>query len=137
MLKQRKRLKVRHGSRKQESRSPRNFHTLNGRAHVLFAGGGCRELSNLKYAARKALTSQRSMPGMHPIEPECVPCLESEKLGSALSGKGVPALHSVIATGLSSRHRLEFATLEHCRFAGLRPAALTILGAPKSLQNGL
>ena len=54
-----------------------------------------------------------------------------------LSGEGVPALHSVLTTGLSSRHGVEFGTLEQCRFAGLRPAARTILGAPKSLQNGL
>ena len=43
MLKQRKRLKVRHGPRKQESRSPRNFYTLNGRAHVMFALGAAAE----------------------------------------------------------------------------------------------
>ena len=30
-----------------------------------------------------------------------------------LSGEGVPALHFVIATGLSSRHRAEFGTLQH------------------------
>ena len=54
-----------------------------------------------------------------------------------LSREGVPALHSVIATGLTSRHRSEFGTLEHCRFAGLRPAARAILGALKCLQNGI
>ena len=47
---------------------------------------------------------------------------------SALSGEGVPALHSVAATRLVSRHRAEFATSRACRFS--------ILGAPKCLQNG-
>ena len=55
----------------------------------------------------------------------------------ALSREGVVSSHSVFATGLCSRHGSEFGTLEHYRFAGLRPAALTILGALKSLQNGI
>ena len=54
-----------------------------------------------------------------------------------LSREGVVSSYSVIATGLCSRHRSEFGTLEHCRFAGLRPAALSIVGALKSLQNGI
>ena len=55
----------------------------------------------------------------------------------ALSGEGVPALHSVIATGPGSRHGSEFSTSKHCRFAGLRPAAQAILGALKCEQNGI
>ena len=39
--------------------------------------------------------------------------------------------------GLNSRHRVESCTSEHCRFAGLRPAAREILGALKCLQNGI
>ena len=40
-----------------------------------------------------------------------------------------------MATGLGSRHRVEFGTFEHCRFAGLRPAAREILGAPGKLAK--
>ena len=54
-----------------------------------------------------------------------------------LSREGVVSSHSVVVTGLSSRHGSEFCTSEHCRFAGLRPGAPTILGALKSLQNGI
>ena len=54
-----------------------------------------------------------------------------------LSREGVVSSHSVLATGLVPRHRSEFGTLEPCQFAGLRPTALTIVGALKSLQNGL
>ena len=50
---------------------------------------------------------------------------------------GVVNSHSVIATGLVSRHGSEFGTFEHVRFTGLRPAAPTIAGAPNSLQNGI
>ena len=55
----------------------------------------------------------------------------------ALSGEGVPALHSVIATGPGSRHGSEFGTSKHCRFAGLRPAHQAISGALKCEQNGI
>ena len=41
----------------------------------------------------------------------------------ALSGEGVPALHSMTATGLSSRHRLEFGTRRLYRFWGLEAGA--------------
>ena len=58
-------------------------------------------------------------------------------VGGSLSREGVVSSHSVIAAGLTSRHRSEFGTLKHCRFAGLRPAARTIVGALKSLQNGI
>ena len=44
-----------------------------------------------------------------------------------LSREGVVSSDSVIATGLCSRHGSEFGTLEHCRFAGLRPGALAIV----------
>ena len=44
----------------------------------------------------------------------------------ALSGEGVPALHSMTATGLSSRHRLEFGTRRLYRFSGLEAGALGI-----------
>ena len=56
--------------------------------------------------------------------------------GAALSREGVVSSHSVIATGLCSRQG-RFGTLEHCRFAGLRPAAQEIVGALKCLQNGI
>ena len=54
-----------------------------------------------------------------------------------LSGEGVVSSYSVVATGLVSRHGVEFGTFRVCRFAGLRPAALSIVGAQKSLQNGI
>ena len=56
----------------------------------------------------------------------------------AVSGKSVPALHSVLATGLSSRHRSELGTFEHCRFAGLRrPVTRAILGAKVLAKRAL
>ena len=36
--------------------------------------------------------------------------------GRALSREGVVSSHSVVVTGLVSRHRVEFGTLRACRF---------------------
>ena len=48
--------------KKQKSRSPRNFYTLNGRVHVMFTVGACRELgSNLTYCSNfRIVTSKRA-----------------------------------------------------------------------------
>ena len=55
----------------------------------------------------------------------------------ALSVEGVPSLRSVLVTGLVSRHRSEFGTLEHCRFCTVRAGAQAIFGAQKCLQRAL
>ena len=53
----------------------------------------------------------------------------------SLSGEGVVSSHSVVATGLVSRHRTEFGTLRVVRFCGLEAVAQAILGALESLQR--
>ena len=52
-----------------------------------------------------------------------------------LSGEGVVSSHSVVATGLVSRHRSEFGTLRAVRFCGLEALAQAILGVLESLQR--
>ena len=52
-----------------------------------------------------------------------------------LSREGVVSSHSVIATGLCSRHGSEFGTLRAARSCGLETVAQAILGALKSLQR--
>ena len=54
----------------------------------------------------------------------------------ALSGESVVSSHSVIATGLVSRHRVEFDTWRVCRFCELEAVGFAILGALKCLQTG-
>ena len=54
---------------------------------------------------------------------------------AALSREGVVSSHSMIATGLCSRHGSEFGTLRAARSCGLETVAQAILGALKSLQR--
>ena len=53
----------------------------------------------------------------------------------ALSREGVVSSHSVIATGLCSRHGVEFGTLRVCQFCRQEAVESAIVGAPKCLQN--
>ena len=53
----------------------------------------------------------------------------------ALSREGVVSSHSMIATGLCSRHGSEFGTLRAARSCGLETVAQAILGALKRLQR--
>ena len=53
----------------------------------------------------------------------------------SLSGEGVPALHSVLATSLVWRHTSDFVTSKACRVRSLRAVAQAILKAPKCLPR--
>ena len=64
-----------------------------------------------------------------------LPLCGSYRACFALSGEGVVSSHSVVATGLVSRHRSEFGTLRAVRFCGLEALAQAILGVLESLQR--
>ena len=53
----------------------------------------------------------------------------------SLSGEGVPALHSVLATSLVWRHTSDFVTSKACRVRSLRAVAQAILKVPKCLPR--